>query len=397
MAKDEAPGLTYRVRKGAPAVPYWIASKEAVRAGYPIRTRNLSSVAQHEIISTCHSLQISMMQWLAKHGEREPVFDGTIRSVIDLYKTHPESPLHAKAQSTRGVYDVYLPRLRTDIGDRRVDNINGIDLLRWHRDWSSGGKRLGAGAMYVAVLKAALSFGVAMRLKGCADLKVALAETTIQKPAPRNVAPTAKQVDALRDAAHRLGHPSIALAAAFQFEGAIRLWDMIGKWLTLDDPTPSTYLHGGMKWVGMRWEMIDAAMILRFTPAKTAFKTGKTVAIDLKTCPMVVEEIARVPDEQRRGPIIVSARTGQPWRTQDYRNAFRRIHRAAGWPDGMWSRDMRAGAFTEASMGGASSDDRAKLGAHSKRMQAQVYDRDTLEAARRVKTAGLAHRAKDEA
>jgi hypothetical protein len=62
------------------------------------------------------------------------------------------------------------------------------------------------------------------------------------------------------------------------------------------------------------WSQIDENMILRYTPAKTQFTSGATVTLDLNMMPMVVEELAKVPVEARRGPLIVNPRTGLPYR-----------------------------------------------------------------------------------
>jgi hypothetical protein len=56
---------------------------------------------------------------------------------------------------------------------------------------------------------------------------------------------------------------------------------------------------------------------------------------------------------------------------------------------------LRAGGNTEASRGGARKDDRAKLSGHSERINVRVYDRDAVEAHRRVMTARLTDRAKN--
>ena len=60
------------------------------------------------------------------------------------------------------------------------------------------------------------------------------------------------------------------------------------------------------------WSQIYANMILRYTPAKTQFTSGAQVVLDLSTLPMVVEELAKVPAEARRGPLIVNPRTALP-------------------------------------------------------------------------------------
>jgi integrase len=59
----------------------------------------------------------------------------------------------------------------------------------------------------------------------------------------------------------------------------------------------------------------------------------------------------------------------------------------------IWDRDLRAAAVTEAREAAAPIDDVAKVAGHtSKRTTAKVYDRDHLEAQRRVARARVAHR-----
>jgi len=94
----------------------------------------------------------------------------------------------------------------------------------------------------------------------------------------------------------------------------MRQWDVIGKWVPLSDKKPSSVIDGTSKWVGPMWAQIDDNMILRYTPAKTQFASGAIVSIDLHMMPIVVEELAKVPVEARRGPLIVNPRTGLPYR-----------------------------------------------------------------------------------
>jgi len=59
----------------------------------------------------------------------------------------------------------------------------------------------------------------------------------------------------------------------------------------------------------------------------------------------------------------------------------------------VWNRDLRAAAVTEVREAAAPVDDVAKVAGHTnKRTTAKVYDRDRLEAQRRVARARVAHR-----
>lgn len=138
---------------------------------------------------------------------------------------------------------------------------------------------------------------------------------------------------------------------------------------------------------------IDGNMILRYTPKKTQFISGATVTLDLTMMPMVVEEFAKVPVQARRGPLIVNPRTGLPYRNWYYGEVWRRVRKVAGIRKEVWNRDMRAAGVTEGREAGSPTDDLAKLAGHAnKRTTARVYDRDRLQAARRVALARAAHR-----
>jgi integrase len=102
-------------------------------------------------------------------------------------------------------------------------------------------------------------------------------------------------------------------------------------------------------------------------------------------------------DDARKGPLIVNPKTGLPYRQWYYRDLWRTVATAAGIERTVWNRDLRAGGITEAREAGAPTDDVAKTAGHSdKRTTSRVYDRDRLEAARRVAMARTKHRAKNE-
>jgi integrase len=397
--KAKAPGLTWPRGK-----PIWRASRAAIKAGFAPKWANLSYFANDEasLVARCQRLTAEMHDWLSGRRGRDPVFDGTIGSLIRFYQIEPNSPYHRLAPSSRHPYDAYIRMIINTVGARRIDALDGRDLSRWYAEWSrptneNGRTRIAAARMAMTVLKTALSFGVACRLPGCAELKLILQQQRFPAPRPRVEAPTAAEVVAARKAAHELGHPSAALAYALQFEGAMRQWDVIGQWVPLSHKTPSSIIDGSSKWIGPMWSQIDERLILRYTPAKTQFTTGAQVTLDLRECPMVIEELFEVPAEARRGPLIVSQQTGLPYVYERYRDLWRRCANRAGIEATVWNRDLRAAGVTEARQAAAPTDDVAKVAGHAnKRTTAKVYDRDRLEAQRRVMKARVAHRTKDD-
>jgi hypothetical protein len=120
-----------------------------------------------------------------------------------------------------------------------------------------------------------------------------------------------------------------------------------------------------------------------------------SIEVDLSECPMVVEELSKIPVENRLGPLIVNPSTGLPYRQWYFRDLWRKCARLSGIPDTVWNRDLRAGGNTEGQRAGAPLDDRKKVMGHTavSRVTAQVYDRDKP-AARRVSRARVAYRSK---
>jgi hypothetical protein len=286
MEPAKAPGLKFRPRKSGSPVPYWIASAAAVKAGYTPKSVRLHT---GDIIGACQRHQAEMLLWLSGQQDADK-FDGSFRSLFNLYETDPESSFHRLKRSSREPYGVYLRKLYAHIGDCRISATDGRDLKRWHALWASPpapGKpeRTASAHLCVSIIRAAVSFGVACRKPGCAEFKTVLDVLKFAVPKPRTQAPTAAQVSAVRAAAHASGHPSRALAYAIQFEAGLRQWDVIGEWWPLSDARPSGVLGKGEKWLGPTWSNIDSNLVLRLTPGKTAGTSGVTVAIDLRECP----------------------------------------------------------------------------------------------------------------
>lgn len=384
--RPQSPGLKWRDRKNG-SVPYWFADSAAIKAGYPVKSANLSTFADDPalLISRAQRLQAEMLRWMSGDHGTSPRFDGTFRSLLEIYQTDPESTYNTKIKKhTAQSYAVYIRKMIEHIGARKVGECDGRDVRRWFKQWrdTSG---LGAARMALAVLKAAVSFGVVCRMRGCAEFQAVLREMEFEQLPSRPWAPTADQIVGIRKAAHAAGRPLAALCYAIQFETTLRQWDVIGQWFDLEDPRPSAVLAYGKKWIGPTWAAIDNNLILaKLKPTKTEDTTEATVSFDLSVCPMVCEELALIPAEKRVGPLIVNPSTGLPFIRQSWRNAWAEDFEAAGLPKGMWNRDLRAGGITEGGMAGASKDDRRKLAGHAKEQTTEIYDRDQIEAHRRV-------------
>ncbi|TIQ86464.1 MAG: integrase [Mesorhizobium sp.] len=393
----KATGLKW-IKRANTRTPFWVADEDDVKNGYEPKTVNLSYLRdQPEMLKAkCNALQADLILWRTGYRADPLKFDGTHKSLLVIYETHKKSPYHKLKPGTLRPYNHYLKQLKGHIGAVRLDDTTGVDLMDWHDVWSENGRYLAAATTSRAVLFSAVSFGIMMRLPGCAELAAVMKETAkkLPHPKPRNQSATAAQIIAARAAAHKHGRPSSALAYAICFETVLRLWDVIGQWWPMDMGGISEVLDADrdLKWFGLRWEDIDADLVLHFTPSKTVDSSGASISYSLKKAPMVMEELKHWPAEKRKGPVIVSEENGLPWRAQIFAQRWSVDRKAAGLPATLWARDLRASGITEGRASGARLDDASKVAGHTATKTTERYDRAVLEAADRFADARLKRR-----
>lgn len=384
---ESAPGLNWRTRADGTRVPYWVAPRAAVEAGFHPKTVNLSGIAPSHIGERCRRLDIECKTFAkASVG---PTFDGTLGTLISIYQTHEDSPYRSLKASSVKPYETYARKLVDHMGHVKLATMTGLDIKRWHKGWrapaEAGGKeRLGAATMALSVLKAAVSFGFVSGFANCERLREVMKDLSLPTPDARDHAPEAADIDRARQAAHELGRHRAALCYALQFETTTRQWDLIGQWLPMSDPRPSAIHANGEKWIGPTFASIDENMVLSITPTKTERTTKKSVHVNLSGCQMVMAELARIPIEDRKGPLIINETTGLPYRGPTFTMVWADVREKAGLSPDLWNRDIRAGGITEAEKAGASVDDRAKLAGHSPKVNREVYSRDVQASSDRV-------------
>ena len=161
----------------------------------------------------------------------------------------------------------------------------------------------------------------------------------------------------------------------------------------------SAIIHRGKKWIGPTWSAIDDNLILaKVTPTKTEGTSAVEVSFDLSVCPMVTEELALIPMEKRKGPLIVKELNGRPYDHEDFRIQWRRDADAADLPKAIWNRDIRAGGITEGGESGASRDDRRTVAGHTTEKTTLKYERGDVaaQAHRRTMESRVGYREKKE-
>jgi hypothetical protein len=394
--ETQAKGLKRRARPGGKIDWYWLADEAAVKAGYRPKLVKLTSYTPDQRNEQANRLNKEVLEFVS--GElRQREFDGTLGSLIAIYQIDEESPYRNLTPGSRHPYNHYLGKLAIAYGDIRLRSLTGRDIKLWHRGWRKPGRqgpgeRLAGAAFALNVLKAVVRFGNVNGFPECSRLLEVMRDLQLPNPTPRDQAPTAAEIDLARKAAHALGRPRAALCYALQFETTGRQWDFLGQWASLSDPRPSAVIRGGNKWFGPTWANINANMILSFTPSKTERTTGAKVFANLAKCPMVMAELATIPEAERIGPLIIDEKTGQPWGYQNFNNFWKKVRAEAGISERVWNRDIRAGGISEGQAANAPSEDRAKLSGHSQKMNEDVYSRDILAATDRVLDARAAYR-----
>ncbi|MEJ1161425.1 tyrosine-type recombinase/integrase [Prosthecomicrobium sp. N25] len=356
----------------------WRCPIRLVQAGYATHSVNLVYDIRDEatwplIEQACRDELARAEAWLSLKAEPR-VRRGTIAGLCDLYETHEASPYHGAKWNTRRNYDQELGVIRRAWGERRLDALGVLDFHRWYgqaRDSVEGGGIRKAHGLIKRV-RAIMKFGAAAEVPHARRLHEILLGMRFVKPAPRRVFISFEQVVAVIRKAHEVGRPEIALAQALQFETGLRQSDVIGLWepCAADDGSP--YRTKTRRWVpGLVWQDIHASLVLTLQTSKT----GAKVTHALRSMPLVVAELERIPIESRVGPVVVSKATGMPFQGFTFSKDWRRIADAAGVPRDVWNRDSRAGAASEVDEAGLGVEDAQKLLGHTTPKVTQIYVR----------------------
>lgn len=380
--RTDRPGYQYRDNRDGTRAHYW-NPKRAVK-GSPAAlsvVRLPDDLTEDQVAAECQRRTADLKAELVELTTPKK-FDGTFKSLIDLYRADTTSSLHSVKHSTR-IRD-YEPSLRVlvkNIGKRYVAGLTASDVKRWFAKWREKGHRRATGA--IKLLRLIISYGAGERFPGCAEARMILSDMRFEQPAPRQVAMTYDQCLAIVKMSATMKCPSIGFVEAVKFETALRRIDVIGEWA----PPPG---GGEFRWSGLMAKDISKDMILTL---KTS-KTGAAVARDLNGYPLVEEALKayRIPDI---GPVVIDEDHGKPYWENRYTEKFRKVRNAAGVPDNVWSMDSRAGAVSETVEATGSLEAARELATHTTTKTTRRYSRgDGLEASRKVAEARAGNRPK---
>ena len=393
--RDSVPGLRKRTRADGTIVWYWIASEVSPKAaGFGLKTVTLPGDLDH-VRAEAMRLTANLRRWLAKNQGNIHRFSGTIASLIDCYIGDEDSPYHTVKPNTRRQYNESLRIIRHAVGRSVIDDLTRKDFARWHRGFrypegEDGPDRIRRAAHAMKLIRILVNFGASMRYRGCAETAVILHNMKFPLPAPRRKALGFDHAAAIVDGAIAAGKPSIALAQALQFELSLRQKDVIGEWTY--EPAAIGLAHAGRRWSGgVLWsDVVDGVL------TKQTTKTATVGEWPLGNYPLVAKALACF-SAGLVGPMVVSERTGLPYRDFAYQREWRALADAAGVPRDIWNMDSRAGGITEADEAGADIRDVQRHATHSNASTTGRYVRRTGEATARVAELRVKHRDKGKA
>jgi hypothetical protein len=130
--------------------------------------------------------------------------------------------------------------------------------------------------------------------------------------------------------------------------------------------------------LALTWEALDAGSV-------QTSKTGRELPVDIEAYPELQAELAAERARQTRagktasGHVILRESTGRRWERHGFGHAFRAIARAAGIPDDLQFRDLRATTMTELSDAGADPIGASTHSGHQTVTMARRYARRTPE------------------
>lgn len=411
----DAPGLVWRQRTNE-RIPYWVATRKAVDAGYPVKTARLDPAwSSDQIAAACRRQQIEMLAWLAHGGQPRPVATGTTwGDLIAEYERNPTSRFNIPFDegglkfNTRNQYAEWNTQIDRLIGLHSLAETRAETFLGWYQAFASpkkeGGKPMRPKAKAcMDQINRILQFGVSAEIDGCIRLSQVLNGVGHKNSKPLKFKGGNARTDELmlchvkafvaecRKPHHKGVHDGLALATVIQFETTLRQADVIGQRWPEPDAAPGPLTGNGTRWRGLTWgEHIDPDLVLE-KPTSKSREVKKTLA-DLSMSDLVMAELALIPHERRIGPVVISGYTGMPYHRKAFNTAWRKIATAAGIPKSVQNRDARAAAVTEAITFGANPEHVRSQTTHAETPKGRQtmntrYDRVNLEKARSVQRA----------
>lgn len=376
----EVTGKGFRLieRRSGELHAYWYAPPRAAAAGYRPRQVRLhvdlkSMQSIQDCFTRCNTLWNEMLDWMnGGKSDRRPVYVGTVESLVHCYQTDPESTFHDKRHNTQRGYETWCTALVNVAGKRRISALVGQDLRTWHKEVSKPKTPLGPprerlAKAIIQMFRIVLQYGCEVGLTDCLKLAEQIkdmefrkenVEQKIGKPKPKKKVPmTYEHAEAIVSygiSTGKVRDRSAALAVAAQFEFTISQIDAIGNWIPARhvEITEGMISRAGKVWLpGLRYEDFESG-ILDFARSKT----NHAAQFDVTEYPLFQLALSAVPEDERKGPVVVDD-DGFPPTYRVFYDMYQRVREAADVPKEVWNARARHGGGTEARASGAAIDD----------------------------------------
>lgn len=329
--------------------PIWRAPARYVKAGYSIKSRTLTGTKGDgkdlDRAAICRDMTREMVRWWEGLDAR-PQKVGTIGWIIQRYLTDDFSPIQEVAPKTRKSYVWGVEQWSIAVSAVKLEDVRYETLMGWKQRMQQNGRSTAYIHRQFNTLRRVIRYGETIGDDECRRLAGVLSNMRIKAPAPRTVAPTRAQIEAIVAASDEAGHTAFSLVTLMQFWFALRRVDVAG------------HVVDGVWSGGLCWEHFDSDL--------TSFAKVINKIKDAMPDPYVFD-LTQVTDIRDRllalrastgriaGPLFVNAATGRPLTDDHFAKMWAKFRKAAGVESNVQMRDMRAGAITDATRVGVDS------------------------------------------
>ncbi|MGL6209695.1 MAG: hypothetical protein ACRC14_07700 [Paracoccaceae bacterium] len=362
---------------------YWRAPRPAVTAGYSI-TRCKLEGTELQRAARARELTRDALRFMAGEDASPRVKHGTWGWLISAYLHDDTSPFQEVEGNTQAQYRGQAEYWRKAIGADRIANMNYTLVKTIQNGMKTNGRSADFISKAFSALRRIVRFGVLIQTPGASVVAEVLSATRFQGPLPRDANPTGAQVMAVVRAADDAGDSRFALALLLQWWLCLRPMDVRGEFIPMKPGESGGIVMGKLQWRnGLTWDMISPdLMTIRKVISKTKRSDGRAAIMDLSALDDVRARLEAIPLSEHVGPVILWK--GRPYDRKTYGLAWRKYAKAAGVPETVQCRDLRAGAVNDAVDHGATKIEVQHAARHSNGDTTERYIRGRDDTANRV-------------
>jgi len=386
-----APGISWSGKIPERRYAQWKCPPKYVKAGYAITKVKIKPAGhaddkfQRARALRCRELTQELVRWF-EDQEKPRVDPETWKYLIARYKTDQFSPFQEVKGNTRAGYIQQLAKLEEVIGRTKIAGMTYEVIKTIQKAMTDKGRSISYIHRFFNTLRRVSRYGKVLKIRAAIEVADILSEMRFQNSSARQVSPTRNQVYAVITAADQEGLDHYALGIMIQYEFSLRAVDVRGQWLNTNE-TEGGIIRNGKRWQdGLTWDMFDIELT-RMTKliSKTKKSLPEPYVFDLSAVPEVRDRLMKIQPSDPVGPVILAKKSGgMPYTVSGWSQAWARLRKKAGIPEGIWMMDLRAGAMTEAKNLGADPYSLRDAGQHKEISTTDRYTRARSDGANKV-------------